>query len=123
MSVRCPLYPQKRTSELSRGMSALCQKQTFCTTAERLLFDHLVGAQQERLRDLQAKRLRGLEIDGELELSGPRCQRNDSLAYRIGAVVHHSEPCCSVRLGHLQLFTIFAATGWGLLQSPSSVQT
>jgi hypothetical protein len=24
----CPLYPQKRTLELSRGMSALCQKQT-----------------------------------------------------------------------------------------------
>src|SRR5262245_3730884 len=24
----CPLYPQKRTSELSRGMSALCQKRT-----------------------------------------------------------------------------------------------
>src|SRR5215470_3834652 len=26
--LRCPLYPQKRTSELSRGMSALCQKRT-----------------------------------------------------------------------------------------------
>ena len=25
----CPLCPQKRTLELSRGMSALCQKQTF----------------------------------------------------------------------------------------------
>ena len=25
---QCPLYPQKRTSELSRAMSALCQKQT-----------------------------------------------------------------------------------------------
>jgi hypothetical protein len=24
----CPLYPQKRTLELSREMSALCQKQT-----------------------------------------------------------------------------------------------
>src|SRR5262249_55681705 len=28
-SNRCPLYPQKRTLELSRGMSALCQKETF----------------------------------------------------------------------------------------------
>jgi len=28
---QCPLYPQKRTSELRRGMSALCQKRTFCT--------------------------------------------------------------------------------------------
>ena len=25
----CPLYPRKRTSEHSRGMSALCQKRTF----------------------------------------------------------------------------------------------
>src|SRR6516165_10991710 len=30
---RCPLYPQKRTLELSREMSALCQKQTFCGAA------------------------------------------------------------------------------------------
>src|SRR5262249_48348481 len=28
-SEQCPLYPQKRTLELSHGMSALCQKQTF----------------------------------------------------------------------------------------------
>jgi hypothetical protein len=28
MPARCPLYPQKRTLELSRGMSALCQKET-----------------------------------------------------------------------------------------------
>src|SRR5262249_58762051 len=27
-SNQCPLYPQKRTSELTRGMSALCQKRT-----------------------------------------------------------------------------------------------
>jgi len=26
--LRRPLYPQKRTSELTRGMSALCQKRT-----------------------------------------------------------------------------------------------
>src|SRR6516225_4846428 len=29
-SAPCPLYPQKRTLELSLGMSVLCQKQTFC---------------------------------------------------------------------------------------------
>src|SRR6516225_12302773 len=27
-SGQCPLYPQKRTLEISHGMSALCQKQT-----------------------------------------------------------------------------------------------
>src|SRR5262249_11543789 len=29
ISNQCPLYPQKRTLELSREMSALCQKQTW----------------------------------------------------------------------------------------------
>jgi hypothetical protein len=41
----CPLYPQKQTLELSRVMSALCQKRTFCAAAETgALFDHFVGA-------------------------------------------------------------------------------
>src|SRR5215469_10352257 len=32
-SAQCPLYPQKRTSELTRVMmSALCQKRTFTTS-------------------------------------------------------------------------------------------
>jgi hypothetical protein len=31
----CPLYPRKRTSELSRAMSALCQKETFRRGEER----------------------------------------------------------------------------------------
>src|SRR5215472_13141440 len=30
----CLLYPQKQTLELSRVMSALCQKRTFCAAAE-----------------------------------------------------------------------------------------
>ena len=33
--MKCPLYPQKRTSELSRGMSALCQKQTYAVQQNR----------------------------------------------------------------------------------------
>ena len=72
-----------------RGMSALGQKQTFrCFAAMSALppkadidpsasdvrfvpkadiisFDHLVGCLQEWLRDGEAKRLRGLEIDDE----------------------------------------------------------
>ena len=32
-----------------------------------LLFDHLIGALQERLRDGEAERLGGLEIDDQLE--------------------------------------------------------
>jgi len=40
---QCPLYPQKRTSELSRGMSAMCQKQTFRAAERTSLFDHFAG--------------------------------------------------------------------------------
>ena len=35
----CPLYPQKRTLDPSREMSAKCQTQTLSH-----LFDHVVGA-------------------------------------------------------------------------------
>ena len=38
---RCPLYPQEQTLELSRVMSALCQKQTFCTAKKMSLYDPL----------------------------------------------------------------------------------
>jgi hypothetical protein len=31
------------------------------------LFDYFIGALQERLRDSEAKRLRGLEVDDQLE--------------------------------------------------------
>src|SRR5262249_49798024 len=33
-------------------------------------FDHLVGADEYRRRNVEAKRLRGLEIDDEIELGG-----------------------------------------------------
>src|SRR5215471_13986178 len=36
-SHRCPLYPQKRTSELSRVTSALYQKQTFCAAVKNVV--------------------------------------------------------------------------------------
>jgi hypothetical protein len=35
-SDQCPLYPQKRTLEIDRVMSALCQKQTFAIPGFRL---------------------------------------------------------------------------------------
>src|SRR5262249_20094872 len=35
----CPLYPQKRTLELSRGMSALCQKRTLVRFGRQRLQD------------------------------------------------------------------------------------
>src|SRR5215470_9688058 len=70
-NLQCPLYPQKRTSVEAVGMSALCQKQTFCTAARMLLFDHLVSAQQRRCRHTQSERLGALEIKHELEFRSP----------------------------------------------------
>jgi hypothetical protein len=52
-------------------MSALCHKQTF-----RHSFDHLVGAAEQRDWECDAKRLRGLEVDYELEL-GREQDRSD----------------------------------------------
>jgi len=36
--VRCPLYPQKRTLVKRVGMSALCQKRTFCAAVRDVRF-------------------------------------------------------------------------------------
>ena len=47
-------------------MSALCQKRTFCAAAELALFDHLVGARKDRLRNRKPERLSRLEVDGQL---------------------------------------------------------
>jgi hypothetical protein len=41
---------QKRTLVERVVMSALCQKQTFCTAAKVSLFDHLVGGREEQRR-------------------------------------------------------------------------
>jgi hypothetical protein len=49
-------------------MSALCQKQTLRQTWFATLFDHLIGAEQHRLRHAQAERLYRLEVDRKLEL-------------------------------------------------------
>src|SRR5215469_11109514 len=64
---RCPLYPQKRTSVEPVGMSALCQKRTFCAAAQKPLFDHLVGGNEQVGRYIEAKCLGSLEIDSRLE--------------------------------------------------------
>jgi len=51
-SAECPLYPQKRTLELSRAMSALCQKQTSACS-----FDQVISNRKYAGRNCQAERL------------------------------------------------------------------
>ena len=48
-------------------MSALCQKQTYAAQQIAPLFDQLVGARQQRLRDGDAERLCRLEIDHQFK--------------------------------------------------------
>ena len=48
-------------------LAAMCQEATYAPEQTAPLFDHLVGAQQERLRDRQAERLGGRKIDDKLE--------------------------------------------------------
>src|SRR6516165_5713385 len=65
---RCPLYPRKRTLSDTTGMSALCQKRTYAPQQKAPLFDHLVGRGEQRWRNGEAERLRGRQIENELEL-------------------------------------------------------
>src|SRR5262245_47601836 len=58
-----PLYPQKRTCAVQLGMSALGQKRT-----SRGLFNYLVGPGRSGWWHCNAERLRGAQIDHELEL-------------------------------------------------------
>jgi hypothetical protein len=58
--IRCPLYLRKQTSLSSGSMSALCHFRTNCIAAKWVLFDHLVGAAEHRLRNSEAERLSGL---------------------------------------------------------------
>src|SRR6516225_6509116 len=66
-SNRCPLYPQKQTSELSREMSALCQKRTLRCFSQpprrRVAADDVLDARRDLFEQLQPfAGQRGLDI-------------------------------------------------------------
>ena len=44
----CPLYPQKQTSPSAVGMSAKCQKQTFCAAVKNVAIDYFISNEQRR---------------------------------------------------------------------------
>src|SRR5262245_24871 len=63
----CPLYPQKRTCAAQLEMSALGQKRTHAAQQKRSLFYNFVNAGKERWWHCEAKRLRGPEVDHQLD--------------------------------------------------------
>ena len=86
-SASCPLYPQKRTLELNRVMSALCQKRTLLVVVViRLRLPLCSGPQQQPenhcMRDQQwrhdksrnvKRRAEGCRIDTSADLALVKC--------------------------------------------------
>ena len=60
--------PWKRTSLGPVAMSQRCPQPGSCTGINRSLFDHLVGAREQRRRHGEAEGFRGLEVDHHLRL-------------------------------------------------------
>ena len=60
--------PPKADIDRRDGNVCYVPKADICIAPD-FLFDHLVGAQKERLRDREAERLGGRQIDYEIKLS------------------------------------------------------
>ena len=63
----CPLYPQSRHVQCTRRCPLCAKSELMHRSKQHLLFDHIVGTGEQRGRDFEAKRLRGFEIDHQLE--------------------------------------------------------
>jgi hypothetical protein len=53
-----------------RAFGAHCQDRTHAVQQEAPLLNHVVGAGEQRGRDVEAERFRGLEIDNQLVFGG-----------------------------------------------------
>src|SRR6266498_4461948 len=78
---KCPLWvimsasPRKRTNgQASRQVGFVPHKQTHAAQQTTLLFDHLIGAGEQRRWHLEAESLSGLEVDDQFVL-GRRLDR------------------------------------------------
>jgi hypothetical protein len=68
MSRACPLIPQERRQADIAGGRIRAKTGRERVQQDRPLFDHLVGERQQPIRHIDPERLRGLEVDHQLEL-------------------------------------------------------
>src|ERR1700674_953215 len=67
MSISSPHSLREQPAPSRIATYAECQIPDSCTAAKRILFDHLVGAGQQRGRNFEAKRLSRLGINNQFE--------------------------------------------------------
>src|SRR4029450_11236477 len=63
------LAPRADIAQRSRHVRFVPSRDS-CIATITCLFDHLVGAAKERLRNSEAERLRGLQVNEQLDFSG-----------------------------------------------------
>src|SRR5262249_61740934 len=77
---RCPLRSKSRQANACFSMSASCQKRAYAPQHTGSLFDHLVGAREQRGRNVYAESLYGSECDDHIELI-PEVDRQSAVAF------------------------------------------
>jgi hypothetical protein len=89
MSDRCLLYPQKQTLIEGVGMSALCQKQTFCALKKRVVIrrssaDYVITRRQCDFRATITRRFEFHRLNGLTALGVGRTM----IALRMASIRH-----------------------------------